>query len=121
MHACACLHLQVLKICYLLISLSKLINNQRVHFYVSAFLAIEPVPYTVKLSSRKTFAVFQPIAKVFPLNHLLCTVYDGHGLMHCKSFPVNSVPYGAKRWRGKTLVNVAIVHQFAKVFPSKNC
>ena len=39
----------------------------------------------------KTFTVFQPIAKVFLLNHLLCTVHDGHGLMHCKSFPVNSV------------------------------
>ena len=49
------------------------------------------MPYTAKLLSRKTFAVFQPIAKVFPLNHLLCTVDDGHGLMHRKSFPVNSV------------------------------
>ena len=49
------------------------------------------LPYTVKLSSGKTFAVFQPITKVFPLNHLLCTVHDGHGLMYCKSFPVNSV------------------------------
>ena len=44
-----------------------------------------------KFSSGKTFAVFQPIAKVFPLNHLLCTVHDGHGLMHCESFPVNSI------------------------------
>ena len=34
---------------------------------------------------------FHPIAKVFPLNHLLCTVQDGHGLMHHESFPVNSV------------------------------
>ena len=43
------------------------------------------VPYRAKLSSGKTFvtfAVFQPIAKVFPLNHLLCIVHDGHGLMH---------------------------------------
>ena len=50
--------------------------------------------YTAKLSSGKTFAVFavfQPIAKVFPLNHLLCTVHDGHGLMLCENFPVNSV------------------------------
>ena len=37
------------------------------------------------------FVVFQLIAKVFPLNHLLCIVHDGHGLMHCESFPVNSV------------------------------
>ena len=47
-----------------------------------------------KLSSGKTFVVFvdfQPIVKVFPLNYLLCTVHDGHGLMHCESFPVNSV------------------------------
>ena len=52
------------------------------------------IPYTAKLSSGKTFAVFavfQLIAKVFPLNHLLCTVHDGHSLMHRKSFPVNSV------------------------------
>ena len=34
---------------------------------------------------------FSPIAKVFPLNHLLCTVHDGLGLMHYESFPVNSV------------------------------
>ena len=27
----------------------------------------------------------------FLLNYLLCTVYDGHGLMRCKSFPVYSV------------------------------
>ena len=47
--------------------------------------------YTAKLSSGKTFTVFkvfQPIEKVFPLNHLLCTVHDGHGLMHHESFPV---------------------------------
>ena len=47
-----------------------------------------------KLSSGKTFAVFtdfQPIAKVFPLNYLLCTVHEGHSLMCRKSFPVNSV------------------------------
>ena len=35
------------------------------------------------------FAVFQSVAKVFPSNHLLCTVHDGHGLIHCESFPVN--------------------------------
>ena len=54
------------------------------------------VPYTAKLSNGKTFAifvVFQLIAKVFPLNHLLCIVHDGHGLMHRESFPVNSVFY----------------------------
>ena len=33
---------------------------------------------------------FQPITKVFPLNHLLRTVHDGHCLMHRESFPVNS-------------------------------
>ena len=44
-----------------------------------------------KLLSRKTFAVFQLIVKVFPLNHLLCTVHDGYGLMYRESFPVNSV------------------------------
>ena len=37
------------------------------------------------------FAVFQPIVKVFPFNHLLCTVHDGQSLMHCESFPVNGV------------------------------
>ena len=52
------------------------------------------LPYTAKLSSAKNFAVFavfQPIAKIFPVNHLLCTVHDGNGLMHRKSFPVNNV------------------------------
>ena len=44
-----------------------------------------------KLSRKKTFTVFQPIAKVFPLNHLPCTVHNGMGLMHHKNFPVNSV------------------------------
>ena len=50
-----------------------------------------------KLSRGKTFTVFQPIVKVFPLNHLLCTVHDGHGLMHQESFPVNSVFYAQLR------------------------
>ena len=27
------------------------------------------------------------------------------------------VPYSAKRWQGKTLANLAIVHRFVKVFP----
>ena len=49
------------------------------------------LPYTAKFLRRKTFTVFQPIAKVFPLNHLLCTVHDGHGLMHGESFPVNGI------------------------------
>ena len=52
------------------------------------------ISYMAKLSSGKTFTVFtvfQPIAKVFPLNHLLCTVLDGHGLMHRESFPVSGV------------------------------
>ena len=58
--------------------------------------AIHPfmIPYMAKFSSGKTFAVFavyQPITKVFPLNHLLRTVNDGRGLMHRKSFPVNIV------------------------------
>ena len=34
---------------------------------------------------------FRPIAKVFPLNHLLCTVHNGMGLMQRESFPVNGV------------------------------
>ena len=37
------------------------------------------------------FAIFQPIVEVFPLNHLLCTVNDGHGLMYHENFPVNSI------------------------------
>ena len=51
------------------------------------------IPYTAKLSRGKTFAVFtvfQPIAKVFPLNHLPCTVHNGMDLMYRKNFPVNS-------------------------------
>ena len=46
-----------------------------------------------KLSRGKTFAVFtvfQPIAKVFPLNHLPCTIHNDVDLMHCENFPVNS-------------------------------
>ena len=49
------------------------------------------IPFTAKLSSGKTFTFFQSIAKVFPLNHLLCTVHDGHGLIHREVFPVNNV------------------------------
>ena len=53
--------------------------------------AVRLAPYTVygKLSRGKTFAVFavfQSIAKVFPLNHMLCIVHDGHSLMHHKVF-----------------------------------
>ena len=57
--------------------------------------ALFKIPYTGKLSSGKTFvffAVFQSIAKVFPLNHLLCTVHVGHSLMHRESFPSFCVP-----------------------------
>ena len=39
----------------------------------------------------KTFTVFQPIMKVFPSNHLLCTVHDGHSQIYHESFPVYSV------------------------------
>ena len=54
--------------------------------------------YTATLSRGKTFALFfQPIAKVFPLNHLLCMVHDGQGLVHRKSFPVNGVFYAQLR------------------------
>ena len=58
------------------------------------YIYIIYIPYTAKLSRGKTFAVFTvfwPIAKVFPLNHLPCTVHNGMGLMHRKNFPVNSV------------------------------
>ena len=44
-----------------------------------------------KLLRGENFRGFQPIMKVFPLNHLLCTVHNGKGLMHRESFPVNSV------------------------------
>ena len=57
-------------------------------------MAYSNVPYTAKLSRGETFAVFtvfQPIAKVFPLNHLPCTVHNGMNLMHREKFPVNSV------------------------------
>ena len=47
------------------------------------------IPYTAKLSRFLRF--FLPIVKVFPLNHLPCTVHNGMGLMHRESFPVNSV------------------------------
>ena len=52
--------------------------------------------YIAKLSSGKTFAVFQPIVKVFPLNHLLCTAHDGHGLMHHENFAVYGIQLLAK-------------------------
>ena len=52
---------------------------------------LDRVPYMAKLSIRKTFMVFQPIVEVFPLNHLLYTLHEVHGLMHRKSFPVTSV------------------------------
>ena len=44
-----------------------------------------------KTFEGENFRGFQPIVKVFPLNHLLCTVHNGMGLMHRESFPVNSV------------------------------
>ena len=52
--------------------------------------------YLIRQNFRggKTFAVFtvfQPIAKVFPLNHLPCTVHNGMGLMDRESFPVKGV------------------------------
>ena len=37
------------------------------------------------------FREFSADCKIFPLNHLLCTVHDGHGLMHLESFLENSV------------------------------
>jgi len=58
------------------------------------FSYVFDIPYTAKLLRGRTFAVFavfQQIAKVFPLNQLLCTVHDYHSLMHCENFPVNSV------------------------------
>ena len=47
------------------------------------------IPYTANVLRAKTFAVsaiFQPIVKVFPVNHLLCAVHDGLGQMHHKKF-----------------------------------
>ena len=47
--------------------------------------------YTANVCRGKIFAVFQPIAKVFPLNYLLCKVHDGIGPMRCESFHVNGM------------------------------
>ena len=55
------------------------------------------IPYMAKLLRRKSFAIFQSIAKVFPLNHLLYTVHDGLSLMHHESFPVNSAFWAQQR------------------------
>ena len=44
-----------------------------------------------KTFEGENFRGFQPIAKVFPLNHLLCTVHNAMGLMHRESFPVNGM------------------------------
>ena len=55
---------------------------------------LSKIPYTAKLSRGETFTVFtvfQPIAKVFPLNHLPCTVHNGMDLMSRENFPVNGV------------------------------
>ena len=74
------------------------------------------IPYTAKLSRGKTFAVFtifQPIAKVFPLNHLPCTVHNGMGLMHCESFPLNGVFCAQPRKfsPSKVLLYTVLVHK----------
>ena len=53
---------------------------------------------TIKLNSTvygktfegKIFRGFSADCESFPLNHFLCIAYDGHGLMHHESFPVNS-------------------------------
>ena len=76
------------------------------------------IPYTVKLSSGKTFAVFQPIMKVFPLIHLLCTVHDGHGLM---SFPVNSVFYAQPRKFSHSKVLPYTVHIHMSILRMCSC
>ena len=47
--------------------------------------------HTVYGKTFAVFTVFQPIAKVFPLNHLPCTVHNGMDLMNRENFPVNSV------------------------------
>ena len=70
-----------------------------------------------KLSKEKTFAVFvifQPIAKVFPFNHLLCTVHNGMDLMHRESFPVNSVfcPLPRKFSLSKVLSYTVFINQY---------
>ena len=47
--------------------------------------------YSIRQNFRVgKLAIFQPIVKVSPLNHLLCTLHDGHGLMHRERFPVDS-------------------------------
>ena len=77
------------------------------------------IPYTAKLLSGKTFvvfAVFQPIAKVFPLNHLLYTVHDGHGLMHRESFSVNSVFCAQPQKFSYSKVLLYMVHENFSLF-----
>ena len=47
-----------------------------------------------KTFERKNFCVFRGFLanrESFPLNHLLCTLHNGMGLMHHESFPVSSV------------------------------
>ena len=63
--------------------------KNKLYFY--AFFLVEFMSGADYKTNGYSFAGFQPIAKVFPLNHLLCTVHDGHGLMHREIFPVNSV------------------------------
>ena len=59
--------------------------------YVCTCVCITVYGKTFEWENFAVFVDVQPIAKVFPLNYLLCTVHNGHGLMHRGSFPVKSV------------------------------
>ena len=67
-----------------------------VHSYVVTHLFKIHVLYTICSKTFEGenfhgFGGFLANREIFPLNHLLCTVHNGMGLMHRKSFPVNSV------------------------------
>ena len=66
------------------------------------------------------FVVFQPVAKVFPLDHLLCTVYDGNGQMHRKSFPVNRV-FCAQLQKFSPLTVLPYTVQSCQILCINNC
>ena len=65
--------------------------------YVCSWQSITLYGKTFEWEKFHGFCSFSANCESFPLNHLLCTVHDGHGLMHRESFPVNSVFYAQPR------------------------
>ena len=66
------------------------------------------------------------IFRIYYITHVknqwrLMDFKKNYAALLCQVMSIRNIPYSTKRWRGKTLANLAIVHRFVKVFPSKYC